>query len=269
MTGYPAVSVFHDFRYHPNSVTTGGFSDWLYDQMGLFGWGMELWSPKRQAGIDDRRHIDWYREHPLEDDLKMLRWSDEALGGQGYVAWYPYEHPQLGAVELGGWDTLHVLTNPPPAFLEREIAPFADWLVWFLLISPLLEVYEARVTPLGEDLYRVRLVVQNSGWLPTYVTKRALEKKLVRGVVYEIGLPAGAELVSGLRHVELGQLEGRAYKPSAPSLSLIGGGADATDDRAKAEWVVHAPEGGAVRVTARHDRAGTITAVLSLPGSNG
>ncbi len=216
ITGYPNISIYHDFLYHPNSVTTGGFSDWLYDQMGVFAWGVELWSPKRQAGIDDRRHIDWYREHPLEDELKLLRWNDEALEGRGYVAWYPYDHPQLGAVELGGWDTLHVLTNPPPAFLEREIAPFADWLVWFLLISPLLEVYEARVTPLGEDLYRVRLVVQNTGWLPTYVTKKALEKKLVRGVVYEIALPADAELVSGLRRVELGQLEGRAYKSSCP-----------------------------------------------------
>ena len=267
ITGYPNISIYHDFLYHPASVTTGGFSDWLYDQTGIFAWGVELWSPKRHAGIDDHRYIDWYREHALEDDLKMLRWSDEVLEGRGYVAWYPYEHPQLGAVELGGWDTLHVLTNPPPAFLEREIAPFTDWLVWFLLISPLLEVYETKVTPLEENLYLVRLVVQNMGWLPTYVTKKALEKKLVRGVVCEIALPAGAELVSGLRRVELAQLEGRAYKPSAPSSSLLGGGgSDPTDDRAEGEWIVRAPLGGAVRVTARHDRAGTVAAVISLPG---
>ena len=33
---------------------------------------------------------------------------------------------------------------------------------------------------------------------------------------------------------------------------------DPTDDRAKVEWVVHAPQGGTVRLTARHERAGVV-----------
>ena len=36
----------------------------------------------------------------------MLAWSDEKLAGQGYVDWYPFEHPQLGPVEMGGWNAL-------------------------------------------------------------------------------------------------------------------------------------------------------------------
>lgn len=32
--------------------------------------------------------------------------------------------------------------NPPPEFLEAEIARFPDWLVWDLLISPRLEIYQ-------------------------------------------------------------------------------------------------------------------------------
>ena len=72
--------------------------------MGVYGWTVEIWSPQRQAGIEEYKFIDWYREHPLEDDLKLLKWSDEVLDGKGYVDWYPFEHPQLGPVELGGWD---------------------------------------------------------------------------------------------------------------------------------------------------------------------
>ncbi|MFC2038121.1 M14 family metallopeptidase, partial [Chloroflexota bacterium] len=34
VTGYPAISVYHDFRYHPRKVITGTFNDWLYDQQG-------------------------------------------------------------------------------------------------------------------------------------------------------------------------------------------------------------------------------------------
>jgi murein tripeptide amidase MpaA len=261
ITGYPNISVFHDFKYHPKEYISGVFDDWLYDHLGIFAWTVEIWSPQRQAGISDYKFIDWYREHPVEDDLKLLRWSDEVLGGKGYVDWYTFDHPQLGKVELGGWDVMYAWRNPPPPFLEKEVALFPDWLVWHLLISPKLELYEAKATPLGEGLYQVRLVVQNSGWLPTYITKKALEKKVVRGVVAEIELPEGATLRTGKPREELGQLEGRAYKPSTPTTWH----ADPTDDRAKVEWVVHAPTGGTVKITARHERAGVVRVALELP----
>jgi murein tripeptide amidase MpaA len=258
ITGYPAVSVYHDFRYHPNEVISGGFDSWLYDHLGLFGWTVEIWSPQRQAGIGEYKFIDWYREHPLEDDLKMLQWSDETLEGKGYVDWYPFDHPQLGPVELGGWDQMYAFSNPPPSFLEKEVALFPDWLVWHLLISPRLELYQVCARPLGEETFHVQMVVHNVGWLPTYVTKKALEKKLVRGVICEIELPEGATLETGKVREELGQLEGRAYKPAVPDSE------DATDDRVKVEWTVRAPQGGTVKLTARHERAGLVTTQVRL-----
>lgn len=260
ITEYPAVSVFHEFRYHPKEYVTGAFDDWAYEHQGIFSWTVEIWSPQRQAGINQYKFIDWYREHPLEDDLKMLRWSDEKLGGKGYVDWYPFDHPQLGQVELGGWDAMYAWSNPPSEFLEKEIARFPEWVVWHLLISPKLEIYEASVSNLGKDTYRIRLVVQNTGWLPTNVTEKALEKKLVRGCICEIELPEGARLETGKPHEELGQLEGRAYKPSAPTRRQ----ADPTKDRAKVEWVVRATQGGIVRLMVRCDRAGVVRQEVKL-----
>jgi murein tripeptide amidase MpaA len=260
LTGYPNISVYHDFRYHPNQVITGVFDDWMYEHLGVFAWTVEIWSPQRQAGITDYKYIDWYREHPFEDDLKMLRWSDEILQGKGYVDWYKYQHPQLGEVEIGGWNAQYAFRNPPPQFLEKEIAPLADWVIWQGLISPRLEILEASATPLGGGAYRIRLIVHNTGWLPTYVTKTALENKVIRGVVCEIELPEGAALETGKPREELGQLEGRAYKSSAPT----GWVADPTDDRLKAEWVVRAPNGGEVKVTARHERAGAVRTSIHL-----
>jgi murein tripeptide amidase MpaA len=259
LTGYPNISTFHEFRYHPKTVTTGGFDTWMYDHLGMFSWTVEIWSPLRQAGLKDYKFIDWYREHPVEDDLKLMKWNDEVLGGQAYVDWYAFEHPQLGKVELGGWDSMNSWTNPPLAFLEKEVAIFPDWVLWHLLISPRLELRQAEVKPIGPDTYRVRMVVQNTGWLPSYVTKKALQKKVSRGVICEIELPQGATLQSGKAREELAQLEGRAYK-SAFADSMEGG----TDDRLKVEWVVHAPNGGKVRLVARHDRAGTVRKELEL-----
>jgi murein tripeptide amidase MpaA len=261
LSGYPAISPYHDFRYHPEKVITGTFNDWLYDQLGLFAWVVEIWNPHRHAGIEDLEFIEWRREHSLKDDLKLLQWSDEVLDGEGYVDWYPFDHPELGPVELGGWNWLYALKNPPPHLLEDEIAPFSDWLIWHLLISPRLEAYQVDVISLGDDTYHVRFVVQNSGWLPTYITKKGLKNKLVRGIVCEIALPDGASLEMGESRTVLEQLEGRASKPSAHFSYYQ---SDVTEDRAKVEWIVRAPQEGAVTLTARHERAGTVEITAEL-----
>jgi len=128
------------------------------------------------------------------------------------------------------------------------------------LISPRLEILEASVKPLAPGTYRVRLVVHNTGWLPTYITKKALERKVVRGVIAEIEPGDGVALETGKQREELGQLEGRAYKSS----SLAGADPDTTDDRASIDWTVSAPHGGSVHLTARHERAGTVRLDLTL-----
>jgi len=259
ITGYPNISVFHDFKYHPKQVITGGFDTWTYDHIGIFSWTVEFWSPQKQAGIEKYKFIDWYRDHPIEDDLKMLKWNDEVLKGKGYVNWYPYNHSQLGKVELGGWDFMNMWTNPPLEFLEKEISPFPDWIVWHALISPKLVPWEISATALGKDTFSIRLVVENTGWLPTYVTKKALERKATRGVIAEIHLPKGASLQSGKQREELGELEGRAYKPV-----MVDESEEGTSDRAKVEWVVKAKKGTKVKFTAQHDRAGTIKLEIVL-----
>lgn len=253
ITNYPNVSVFHDFKYHPKQVTTGAFDSWCYDHLGLFAWTVEFWSPMKQAGIEKFKYIDWYREHPVADDIKLLKWNDEVLKGKGYVDWYEYKHPQLGKVELGGWDGMNMWTNPPLEFLEREISPFPEWIVWHALISPRLIPLETKVTPLGGDSYGIRFVIQNEGWLPTYVTKKALERKMTRGVIAEIELPKGATLESGKPRQELGELEGRAYKPVNADESDEG-----TSERVKAEWVVKAKKGTKVQLLAKHERGGVV-----------
>jgi hypothetical protein len=259
ITSYPSISVFHDFKYHPKQVITGGFDTWTYDHLGVFSWTVEFWSPMKQAGIEKFKFIDWYREHPMEDDLKMLKWNDEVLKGKGYVDWYTYKHPQLGNVELGGWDFMNMWTNPPLQFLEKEISTFPEWIIWHALISPRLISLETKVTALGKDSYRIRFVIQNEGWLPTYVTKKALERKVTRGVIAEITLPKGASLASGKPREELGELEGRAYKPVFADEAE-----ESTDERVKVEWVVRAKKGTKIKLLAKHARAGVVRVEVVL-----
>jgi murein tripeptide amidase MpaA len=260
LTGYPAISVYHDFRYHPKQVIGGTF-DWIYEHLGLFSWVVEIWSPMREAGITGYKYIDWFRDHPVEDDLKLLRWSDEALGGLGHAGWAPFDHPQLGRVELGGWNRFHAFSNPPPAFLEKELQRFPRWLVWQALISPKLVLVHAGAQRAGEGTWKVTLVVQNEGWLPSYVSKRALARKVTRGLIVDVVLPPRATLVAGKLRDDYGQLEGRAYKHTGVSFWPDH---NITDDRIKLEWVVAGKPGDRVTLSARHERAGALQAMVTL-----
>src|SRR5437899_2616502 len=86
LTGYPAISVYHEFRYHPKSVI-GGTWDWIYEHRGIFSWVVEIWSPMREAGIEKYLYIDWFRDHGIADDLKIFRWSEDKLGGLAHLGW--------------------------------------------------------------------------------------------------------------------------------------------------------------------------------------
>jgi len=258
LTGYPAISIFHDFKYHPKMVIKGGDIDWIYDHLGAFAWVTEFWSPQRAAGLTDYHFIDWIREHPPEDDLALVSLADEL--GEGYVDWYPFDHPQLGPVELGGWDIVHFWFNPPLSRLEDEVKPHADFALFLALVSPRLEVRSFESTPVGEGAYRLRLVLENTGWLPTNVTEKALERKAVQPIEVSLELPEGARVATGKEREEAGQLGGRVERRS-----ITWWGVDhSTSERTKVDWVVEAKAGDRVSVVARHDRAGTVRAELVL-----
>jgi murein tripeptide amidase MpaA len=266
MTGYPAISVYHEFRYHPKEVISGVFDDWMYEHRGVFSWTTEIWSPQRQAGITDYKYTEWFRDHPHEDDIKLLRWSDEKLGGKGYVDWKPFNHPQLGEVEIGGWDGQYAFRNPPLDFLENEVGPLTAWVVWQAMVSPRLDIRDVLVEPAGEA-HRIRFVVHNSGWLPTNVTKMALDRKLCRGVVGEISR-AGEDaqtagqlepswMVSGKLREDAGQLTGWSHVTA----SGFAWGFDETSDVAVFEWVVRP---GTYQLVAKHERAGTVRKEITI-----
>jgi murein tripeptide amidase MpaA len=255
ITGYETVSVFHDFKYDPKTSIGGCGDEWAYDYLGLFGWTTEFWSPLRAAGLKDAKYIEWYDAHDVEDDLTLLRWNDDVLDGAGFVDWYPFEHPQLGRVELGGWDFFRTWSNAPAALMEAEVAPHSAWAVAQALALPELSIHDVRVTALGDDAWHVRVVVKNAGWLPTNVTQKAVERKSVRPVEVTVELPAGARLAAGRPVAELGQLPGRSR--ARTMLAMFDGGFDPSVERAVVDWVVHAPAGTVIPITATHPRAGT------------
>ncbi len=263
LTGYDAIS-YLDLRSVDRERHIPSAFGWLYERGGIYSFITEFWNPLTAAGIslEDTTASAWlWGFHPVEDEIKLLRWSDEQLDGDGFVAWRRFEHPQLGPVEIGGFDLIRYWYNVPWHLLEKEVAPHSEWLIYLGLATPRLAVRSFSAEPAGEGLWRLRLVVENAGWLPTNGTQQALDMQAVGPVSAALTLPAGAKLVGGEPSGDLGQLAGRnAQRSSATWWSYANG----TPDRAAADWIVSAPAGTKIEAKASHARAGTVRAQVVL-----
>ena len=239
---------------------SGASDDWAYEHMGLFSWTTEFWDIVFHA-TGKRSPTDvWYIPPPPDVELAVCKWTDLHAPGS-YAHWEPFDHPQLGQIEIGGCDYTATWTNPPKPLLLAEVAPHVDFAIYQALASPRLEIKLAEAICIGSmgdiNIYNVRVGVANTGWLGTTVSKLAEKNKIVLPITLQI---TGAELVEGVTKVQLGQLAGRSQ------FCVNGcGKSDGTPDRALSSWIVKGVAGQQVTLTASHPRAGTTEVILSLP----
>jgi hypothetical protein len=190
----------------------------------------------------------------------VLRWLDDHSTDEatrGFVTWYPFDHPQLGSVELGGWNELYSWTNPPPDRLLAEVDGHADFAVAQALAAPCVEIRLARAEPVGDGTWRVVIGVANTGWLPTTVSSKARQDDLVRPILAEIEIDGGGDVLDGAARRSLGQLAGS-------SSARFTGSTGSTPDRTSCSWLVSAAPGTTITVTVRHQRAGSDSVRLAL-----
>lgn len=260
-TGYKCVSIYHGFAYDKKVPIFGAVLDWVYGTFGAYAFSTELWSLPKKAGIQITDHIGWGKDHPVEDDVAIVRALDEHADGDGFYPWTPFQHPQLGEVEIGGLDYKFAWQNPPGSLLEEVTAGNARFVVRKMGTAPRIVFRDTCVERIAEGLYRVAAIVQNRGFLPTYVSERGKATERIKPVRVALGLGDGVAVVSGKPEQELGHLEGRAnqYGPLGnpvrwPNLS-----------RGRVEWIVSGEPGATLELSAVSSKAGTVHATVSLP----
>jgi murein tripeptide amidase MpaA len=261
ITGYPCISTYHDFRYYPKAVMHGAMNDYAYEHHGWFAFTPELWDLPKLAGVGPRDWIGWIRWHPEEDDLKLMHWNDEEENGQAFTDWTPFEHPQLGQVEIGGWDFKFHQENLPVRYLPELCQKMSTWTLSTISLNPYLSAPKLTVHSRGGGTYHIAVVIQNNGFLPTYTSQKALERQAVRPIEVELTLPEGITLVSGKQKQEIGHLEGRSNK-----ISILWSSPSPTDNRTQLEWVVSGPEHAQCELIVRAVRAGTLRRSIVLAG---
>jgi murein tripeptide amidase MpaA len=253
ITGYPNISVYHDFRYHPKQVISGVFNDWMFNHLGIFAFTVEQWDIVGRAGIEDRKFIDWMRDHPHEDDLKILQWADENVGDDAYVEWYEFDHPQLGIIEIGGWNSMYTWRNPPHHLMGEESERNVPFALALGKMLPHLEIHTLDIDKVSEDTFTINLVIDNDGFFPTYTSNQGKNRGVMREVRVFLEIPLDVEIVNGRPKEQLGHLEGRSNKLGQTFML-----ATPTDNRVRREWTLKASPGSKLQLHVTSERAGSI-----------
>jgi murein tripeptide amidase MpaA len=259
LTSYPCTPVYDAFPMTDDQgrrSTSGGFIEWTYAHKGILSFATELWDIKTRAGIerakDDTMRV--VKEETEQDGLKLLEWNDRELGERGFVPWRSFDHPQLGSVEIGGWMSKEVRQNAPPEFLEDECERNLKFTLSQAAMLPRLGFKSIETEQLGEDLYLVRVTLENSGFLPTSGSEIA-KRLAVPPITFSV---EGVEVLIGRAKAEFEHLQGRA--------SAMGGrnrpGQFRVENERLVELLVRGP--GPATITAKADRAGTAVETVEL-----
>lgn len=251
LTDYTCVSIYHEFSDLYRDKLFGVMDDYGYDQYGWFGFTPELWDAPKAAGVERIVSVENYAHDPWlpeADSLKLMVWNDSALAGNGFVKWQPFDHPQLGLVEIGGWKTKQVWENAPPQYLPEICDQHCQFTIFHALLSPRLAIAQVAVSTVHAGVYRLVVQLENQGFLPTYTSQKARQRQAVQPIQVLLDLPEQAALVAGDNPAIVGHLTGRATKTSSDT--------GAFDFRCTADWVITAPTQTRIRIRAFSERAG-------------
>jgi hypothetical protein len=245
----------------------GSFPLWAYDHRGLWSVAVRPWDIPLDAkepedkpdeseaaapteGAEtvagdkdkDKDKRDKAEEPKPGDEAKRLIWCEAEGELARFHAWTPFEHPELGALEIGGWKP-YARTEPPAAaageLAEAELA----FLLELAAALPRVRVAESLVRELGAGLFEVRCTLQNDSLLPLR-SASAERTQTQRGVRVRLVLPEGGAIVAGRVEERVDELAG------------AGG-------RHELRWLAKGPFAGAALEVAS-DHAGTARVALEV-----
>lgn len=233
MTGRPV----RPSSTHPTLHRYGTLISWAYWDRGIIGWVPEYW-PGISADYDGDGQT---------GERERLRFNDEELGGKYFIDWEPFDHPEFGRVEIGGWRRMFISQNPPAELLEEECALQIPWILYLAGQSPLLAMKNPAVIPISDRRFSIEVEVTNAGYLPTNLTERGIKARVVQPVIATIELE-GCVLVEGRQRTPLGHLAGSYPVPGMNRSSTI-----------STTWIVEKEQKeAAIRVTITSEKGGTV-----------
>ncbi len=233
-TGQRVIPSYSNPRLHRH----GTLISWSYWDFGVVAYVPEFWG----GFVEDSNGDDKITE------LDRLAWNDKNLDGKGFANWKAYDHPELGKVEIGGWNRKFTFQNPPTKFLKSEIEKYVEWMLWLAETSPLIRLNSTELKTIEKNkVVQLTAEIQNIGYLPTNITQRAIDVNIAKPVRAILEL-TNAELLSGYNRTDLGHINGSrdSGDSSGESKRSLSYGIKITGSNATAKFIVQSEKGGTV-----------------------
>ncbi|MBN1465091.1 peptidase M14 [candidate division KSB1 bacterium] len=138
----------------------GGELDWFYGARGIYTFSNELWTS-----------FDYFRAQGeakgwFGRQQDVYRFDELLLFGEGIVPWHRFDHPQFGAIEIGGikksW------TRTAPSFLLEDMCHRnMAFTLFHAHHLPQVSIDSVTTTALGEGLSQIDAIIVNSRMIPT------------------------------------------------------------------------------------------------------
>ena len=261
--GYECINIFDSFFEDQSEYSSGAFDDWCYQSQGILAYTIELWDLETRAGCKPR----WpasatppTMKDKLEDLGKVYSWIQKHYP-DALIPWKPFNHPQLGEIEIGGIDIKFTYQNPPCDYLLQEVEKATRFTLRMACTLPRLEVtYEKE--KISEELYQLDITLHNLGYLPTYLTDSLLELQLQHTI--HITLNGDIQIINGKQHSEIEKLEGYGCIPS--TLGFYANISTLAYDPLKQtlSYVIKAKEGTSIDLTVQSDKTGLTNQTIIL-----
>ncbi len=258
ITGYKDVNIFDTFTVDQDNYSSGAFDDYCYETQGIYAMTLELWN------LDDRcgNKVFWDMD-PMEDTpdkvfANRVKWVKENAPAD-FLPWTKFDHPQLGEVEIGGFNYKFTIQNATPALLTEECEKVTGFMLSWAVCVPRLVIDSVTTEDLGGGLTKVEAIVSNAGFLPTYLSQKAKTLGTAKPVTVCI---EGAELLDGQAEADLGDLSSFGLVPSNGRFYGNIGNGDCQPISKKACWVVKGS--GSITITASSPKAGKVSKTITL-----
>ncbi|MDZ7749043.1 MAG: M14 family metallopeptidase [Halofilum sp. (in: g-proteobacteria)] len=263
LVGYPTVSGFEEFTYEPEKPLHGDLTDYAYNHRGCLAEVCELWDLFARLDLPQPRPF-VHRYTALERDhmRALAAWDKAENHGRVFGAWQAFDHPQLGAVEIGGPDPLVGLWNPPYEHLPELCQKLSEYWLRVAALLPRLVVEDLRAEAAGEELFRVTAVVANHGYLPTWGLDSSRERPWNGPVYADLAVDGCALDAPGEAHREVGHLRGwgRGLGQGADSPMFMRSAGN--ELRRTLTWLVRG--GGTVTLRAGNARVGWVEETVTV-----
>ncbi|MDZ7738756.1 MAG: M14 family metallopeptidase [Bacteroidales bacterium] len=136
----------------------------------------------------------------------LLAFSDEALGGAGFVDWKPFNHPDLGELEIGGF-TPYTDINPPAEMMDSLLNLHVPFIFELVKKMPELVISEVKAEARGAGIYALDIWVENRGFLP-FCTQMGKRNKIPAPAIITLE-GEEVEFLSGKKRTPVHELDGK------------------------------------------------------------